>query len=268
MAAVTIRHSFRTALPSYDPDRSGDAHLSGTTTLQTDPPRFCVLISHEAWVLSGLQSVDRVGRELDTEYTSLRENAMCHQNESDVVRGAAIYLLHPVNQALSALLAGSIRCLSEKGENTVRADIVFQRYRGNRWRYMAVVEFKSRGVIVGHEFRQAARTITRTSPVSEHVRLAVRAGGTFFGDDSKTLMKQASAYAIQYATQYVAFFNWDYLILIRFVQFDPRGKLRDRIINGVGDYCELSMIKYDRGSHLMRAALLGFLTEAYQQTPR
>ncbi|RYC54060.1 hypothetical protein CHU98_g12149 [Xylaria longipes] len=247
MAAVTIKQSFRTALPSYqNPIGVGDTHISGSTTLNTDPPRFFVGVSHEAW-----------------------ENAMWHLSEGDVVRAAAMYLLHPINQALSAIpdFASSIRCLSEQTTNGVRGDIAFNRLRSNERRCFAVVEFKKRGIIDDNEFRRAARTITRTS-VAQHVQDAMNMRErTFFQDNSVKLMKQAAAYAIRNRTRYVALFNWDHLVLIRFLGLDPRLSLKTLIGNGVGDYCEISMIKYDTGSHIMRAALLGFLVEAYQQTP-
>ncbi|KAI0188890.1 hypothetical protein EV127DRAFT_462073 [Xylaria flabelliformis] len=270
MAAITIKQSFRNPLPSYpNPLGVGDTHISGSTTMDTDPPRFYVAISHDAWVGLGFQSLETVNtRALENEHISLREDAMYHLNEGDVARAAAMYLLHPINQALSAIpnFAGSIKCLSEQLMNGVRADISFMRYRGNEQRCFAVVEFKKRGVIDDNEFRQAARTLK--TPVSHHVKAAMNApGGSFFQRNSVKLMKQAAAYATRNGTQYVALFNWDRLVLIRFSMLDPRRKIGDLVANGVGDYCEIGVLKYDTGSHLMRAALLGFLMEAYHQTP-
>ncbi|TRX89917.1 hypothetical protein FHL15_009189 [Xylaria flabelliformis] len=80
------------------------------------------------------------------------------------------------------------------------------RYRGNEQRCFAVVEFKKRGIIDDNEFRQAARTLK--TPVSHHIQVAVNAsGGNYFPGNSEKLMKQAAAYAICNATQYVALFN-------------------------------------------------------------
>ncbi|KAI0546720.1 hypothetical protein F4679DRAFT_404219 [Xylaria curta] len=270
MAAVTIKQSFTKTLPLYqNPLGVGDTHISGSTTLETDPPRFFIPVSHDSWVNLGLQSLGGASRgTLEGEHISLREDAMYHHNEGDVARAAAMYLLHPINQALSAIpnFGGSIKCLSEQSANGVRCDISFRRYRGNQQRCFAIVECKKRGVIDDNEFRQAARTPKNS--VSQHVQAAMDApGGSFFQRNSVKLMKQAAAYAIRNGTQYVALFNWDRLVLIRFSMLDPRRKIKDLIANGVGDYCEIAVIKYDTGSHLMRAALLGFLIEAYQQTP-
>lgn len=77
-------------------------------------------------------------------------------------------------------------------------------------------------------------------------------------------MKQAASYATRQRIQYVALFDWDVLVLVKFIEMDPRLDVDDLIDNGVGDWCETTIITR---SHEMRAALLGFLASAYQDTP-
>ncbi|KAI0532580.1 hypothetical protein GGR58DRAFT_507256 [Xylaria digitata] len=267
MSLVTIRQSFSSPLPSYDPIFApGDAHLSGSSTLGTDPPKFCIEVQHQALVQIGLDELQKVPNEIDREYISWRENAMAHHGEGDVARGAAIYLLHPINQVLSAIprFAG-IECLSEKTVKRVRSDIVFNHPRRPHdpvGRYFAVLEYKKRGTIIEKEFRDAIRTIPLgNQSIRDHVATLMNQNkGSFLQGNALKIMKQASAYAIEHETQYVALFDWDCLVLVRFVRFDPRNAG-----NGIGEYCEVTMVRNNRTeSSKIRAALLGFLLEAHK----
>ncbi|KAF2970780.1 hypothetical protein GQX73_g2768 [Xylaria multiplex] len=267
MDLITIRQSFNHSLPSYDAQLQGlvPTHMSGSSTLATDPPNFCVEIQHQVWVKCGLDELGKVSRGIDGEYISRRENAMAHYTEGDVARSAAIYLLHPVNQVLSAIprFAG-IECLSEQTVNGVRSDITFNYPLGSRdkeYRCFAVVEFKKRGAIIEKEFRDAIRTIPLgDQSIHAHTAAAVdEEGNSFLQGNAVKMMKQTASYAKKHKTRYVALFNWDYLVLVRFVMFDPRNTK-----NGVGEYCEVTIVRnVGTESSKIRAALLGFLLEAH-----
>ncbi|KAI1326846.1 hypothetical protein F5Y16DRAFT_219089 [Xylariaceae sp. FL0255] len=272
MAACTLTQSFRQALPRYDrPHITAGTHISGSTTASTDAPPFGVLAAPDDHVNRGHGTLAKVARTLDREYIFLPEASMAHLSEGYVARAAAMYLIHPINQALSAIpdFNNSIQCLSEATFKGVRSDITFNRLvLGYESRCFAAVEFKKRGVIDENEFRRALRTIDRKSPVDKLVADAHKQKGhPFFKDNSNKLMKQAGAYAIRHRTQYVALFNWDYLILIRFPGLDPRLDSETLGENGVGDFCELSILNYATHAHIMRVALLGFLVQAYMKTP-
>ncbi|KAI0468044.1 hypothetical protein F4859DRAFT_223056 [Xylaria cf. heliscus] len=275
MSLITIKQSFAAALPSYQSIiGSNGTHLSGSVTVQTDPPKFCVIIPRQSWESVGRDGLNRANNTLDSEYMYLRENAMIHANEGDVARAAAMYLIHPINQALSAILppSGQVKCFSEKAEKTkgVCCDIGFKKMSNLNPSYFAVVEYKRRGIIKDDEFAAASRTITEPASITKHVEAAyndkkVEFIGTFFKGNSRKLMKRASAYAIQYNTKYVALFDWDRLVLIHFLKLNTTIDDMARPMEGIGDYCEISMIK-DTESHAMRVALLGFLLRAYQDT--
>lgn len=58
--------------------------------------------------------------------------AMYHNSEANVVRSSALYLLHPVNQALSMLVGtDKMLCPSEITNNKIRSDITYYRDAGN-----------------------------------------------------------------------------------------------------------------------------------------
>ncbi|KAK3368739.1 hypothetical protein B0H63DRAFT_489120 [Podospora didyma] len=194
-----------------------------------------------------------------------------HRTESDVARASALYFLQPVDQGLSAHQEVNDKVRSEC-ENVIagtRSDLAYSRFVTiveNRDAF-AVVEYKKRGVIHDDEFNAALIDIT---PQGTNIDTIVKniiarnrgADATLFKKSSLAIMKQASAYAISHGTRYVAVFNWDVLLLIKFCCFNPA--VAD---DGVGSYCEISYIP--NGSMLqqpqiMRKALLGFLFEAYR----
>ncbi|KAK3983855.1 hypothetical protein QBC44DRAFT_353984 [Cladorrhinum sp. PSN332] len=273
---VTLANSFPVApprpLPNY-PTNGGlaRASASGASTINTEPPKFAVASAALYWQNSGDSTLTHItatqgnNNALTTEFLSEVEPAIYHASEGDVVRSSAIYLLHPVNQALSLWTGNGVFCQSEATANGIRGDITY--YRGTR--AFAVVEFKKRGVIKPAEFTAAIKTITAATTEATLVSQAnnrANPENTFFDGDSTILIKQASSYAINHRTRYVALFNWDALVLCHFSQLDPAKSQQTLIIDGIGNYCDIEVIPFTQ-SHRMRVSLLGFLAEAYNNTP-
>jgi hypothetical protein len=159
----------------------------------------------------------------------------------------------------------------------VRADISYYKNvpNSNVMRAFAVVEFKKRGVIVSQEFRTAQRLTHVPSQneinaivhsAQQYIQSTPPGDASFFAGNSRTLIKQAASYAIRHRTRYVALFDWDTLVLADFVMMNPALSTHTLSQNGVGDYCETTIIRSNQ-SHNMRAALLGFLWQAATQTP-
>lgn len=259
---VTIRQSIvpGTPLPPY-PNNTANSNVtpSGQSTIETDPPYFAQNVAVNVWqgicqAFLGLPHSNAI----DTERLADTEGAIFHVSEGDVVRASALYLLHPVNQALWACnqVAQTYMCQSEATTNRVRSDITYYKNTATGRRAFAVVEFKKRGTINAAEFATAVRFNQAPTPVQVTNTVAVAVGlpnSTYYGGNSYILMKQASSYAVTHNMQYVALFNWDCLVLIKFSQ----------IANGFcGDYCETTVIPAAQ-SNIMRQALLGFLAEAY-----
>jgi hypothetical protein len=267
------------ALPPY-PNPHGNAHasMSGDSTRNTDPPYFSIPAQpqhavHQNWHALGTAAVANIpniaapAHPLNHEFVYFPEAATYHNSEGDVVRSAAQYLLHPVNQALSSVPGALIRCQSEATTNRVRSDITY--YRGPNaqnpaYKAFAVVEFKKRGVITQAEFtntvRHQAPPNAQQAATTVAAALALPNGNeTYFDGDALILIKQAASYAVAHRTPFVALFDWDFLVLVHFTQM-PAG------MADVGDYCELEIIPQAQ-SQRMRGALLGFMAYAYSNAP-
>ncbi|RSL78765.1 hypothetical protein CEP51_007929 [Fusarium floridanum] len=111
-----------------------------------------------------------------------------------------------------------------------------------------MLDYKRPGVIRFNEFTRAC-----CAPDEFDRRLA-RLGGkpTSFEGNAEILLKQAVNYACLYQTKYIAFFDWETLVLIYL------GNIEKRI---GGNWCHVEIVT-DRRQ--MRRALLGFLEAAYQ----
>lgn len=74
-----------------------------------------------------LQAGQKLTSRLDEQYINEKEKSMAHINEADVVRAAAIHLLHPVHQALDLCpsVNKSILVLSEVQQNKIRTDVAY-----------------------------------------------------------------------------------------------------------------------------------------------
>ncbi|KAH8745180.1 hypothetical protein F5883DRAFT_511031 [Diaporthe sp. PMI_573] len=195
----------------------------------------------------------------------MREDAMVHYNESDVVRTAAMYLVHPVVAALNADLhmAGRLLLQSEDILGQVRSDITFYRNDGTPDpRPIAVLEFKRRGIIRPGQFAAAIPAVVPAP------------GATLFDYEALKLIKQACAYAIVFRTKHVALCDWNYLVLCYFVDMQytnptnvgTRVEIQAIPIGTPSTQNRLGFNNSDN-SHLFRPALLGFLKNAFDVTP-
>lgn len=273
---TTIRNSIHPGLafPTYPAPQGLNvaASISGDSTRRTDPPYFAQSVDSTTWRNSGQAVIGQIpansqnpnvpGVTIDTEQISGKEDAFYHQHEGDVVRAAAIYLIHPVNQALSTHpnIMSTYKCLSEAATNRIRSDITYYKFTQQGTRPCAVVEFKKRGVIIENEFRAAAKvqqppTAQQADAFIQQAMQARLEENTFFQGNSRILLKQASSYALEHNIKHVALFNWDFLVLIRFSQLDKANDF-------AGKYVETTVIGLNDSAN-MRKALLGFLVEAY-----
>ncbi|KAH6641333.1 hypothetical protein F5144DRAFT_599977 [Chaetomium tenue] len=285
-ALRTIRQSFDDALPNYpNPNLGVAAHasISGDSTLNTDPPHFSIA-AQQNWfnlgrIVLGHANIAGPNHAVNRECIYFNEVGTYHNSEGDVVRSAAEYLLHPVNQVIGGLGA-PIRCQSEATTNRIRSDITYYRgplapvaptpgnpgHGGNpEYKAIAVVEFKKRGVIKPNEFTTANRFANPATPPTQQqlddaaMAAQNRPNRSYFAGDALILIKQAASYAIAHRTPYVALFDWDFLVLVHFTQLNLNNKY-------AGDFCEVQVIPYAQ-SQTMRAALLGFMAHAHTHAP-
>ncbi|KAI1313502.1 hypothetical protein F5Y03DRAFT_389802 [Xylaria venustula] len=262
----TILRSFEESLPLYQDDNSSlstDIQLSGESTRRTDAPKFWTNVGDSYWEKGastlGNKRYHNHLKHLDFEFIYRKEQAIELLVEGDVTRAAALYLLHPVNQVLSALKPNT-RCLSEHAANRIRTDVSY-RISGSTF---AVIEFKKRGTIRLNEFAAACRLIDNNQPnrqtqINQYIEEASsNRDRTFFKGNSLKMMKQAANYAVKEGTCHVALFDWDCLVLITF-GINIRADQETRTANGAGEWCHIAIVE---NPAKMRKALLGFLVEA------
>lgn len=186
--AVSIRQSLTQALPVYD--YFGKNHTPpqpGSFTGLTLPPSFGILRNQaDRWVHRGQQylatlppkwaaaqqllnqpgltpaQIAEIQETVNSarifannqEFIPGREANINHHNEADIVRTASLYLLHPVGQALwsDPDFNRAFYSRVEDVASDTRADVTFYRNDPNGPRSFAVVEFKRRTVVDGHDF--------------------------------------------------------------------------------------------------------------------
>lgn len=249
MPSTNIGESFNTSLPDEVAIYwSPDAHVSGPSTQMAEPPGFALQVRfQDAWNVYANDILRRVN--LSRHKLASWEDTRQLLVEADVSDAAAAHLINPIDLALSARYPGQITCLNQHAITpTVRADKCW--LWGNEESYVAfaVLDYKRTGVIRDSEIESA---FVRLDDFQWHEQMVAQ-DGSRFGGNALILLKQAVNYADQYQTQYVAFFDWNTLLLL--VLDDQEGP------NG-GIWCHASLIR-NRGN--MRRALLGFLARAYQ----
>ncbi|KAI1365881.1 hypothetical protein F5Y08DRAFT_338283 [Xylaria arbuscula] len=234
-SARTILESFTDPLPKYEHKynpKTTQVALSGNSTKETDPPKFWV-DSGKNWVNEGnniIKNHHNSLQHLERQFISNREESIHLLSEGDVTRAAALYLLHPVNQALSALRS-NISCLSEATDRLIRTDIC---YKGGESTF-AVLEIKKRGAIDKEEFGNAKKKVDLNDrqAINKLLEQISDDGGdsTLFSENSRKLMKQATNYAERQWATHVALFDWDHLVLVSFTfreKQDPKNKAPKR----------------------------------------
>jgi hypothetical protein len=269
--ATTLFDSFSTQLPNVqngNPEPYPSASESGTIAARTDaPPMFATKAAAYALVGNNIIGAAQIQTTLQNLYLAPTDQTMIHYNEGDVVRSASVYLLNPVNVALSVHQSNRVRCVSETSANKMRTDILYRRISGSGGpnRTFAILEFKRQGVFAVDDFRSATKPATQIASFEQ--KASNRPESTYFMDNALKVIKQAAAYAIQHRTQYVALFDWGLLVMVRFVDLDLSKDDDTLVDDGVGTRCTLDLVPLAR-SQTMRLALLGFLAEAYDNTPQ
>lgn len=246
----TISESFDHALPTgvrSESDASPDAHVSGPSTQNAEPPGFAIKVSYQdiwnTYANSVLSNVDLTGSRLAS-----WENTRRLLAEADVSDASSPQLINSVDLALDARHPRVVITLNQRAINSARTDKCWFRYTSGGPISFAVLDYKRPGVIRNTEIEAA---LVKQEHYDQHVA-AVQRDGSYFGGNSFILLKQAVNYANQYNTKYVAFFDWETLFLIF---------LDDQEGTSGGMWCCATVIR-DRKK--MRRALLGFLERAYQ----
>ncbi|RTE73953.1 hypothetical protein BHE90_011615 [Fusarium euwallaceae] len=251
MPATTILASFDEAVPiRTDPIvEDPKAHISGPSTSAAEPPKFGLRLQNFFARIS-LSPLNHSC--LRDSYLATWEETRSLRLEADVSDASALQLINPVDLALSAHHPRQIFQLNQEvvdGDGgRARADKTWHQRLDPHTRRFAVLDYKRPGVIKPEEFNHALYG-------QEQLAQRISAAGeisTLFSANSNILLKQAVNYSLQYETKYIAYFDWDTLLLIYLQDAED--------ING-GIYCYIELLT-DRSQ--FRRALLGFLEAAYQ----
>lgn len=230
---TTLAQSFYQNLPVLDhevpsgrlygePHRK--LHASASSTSNQDAPR----------ALEPMTALDLINRATTnmpqgvqvqppspTGYFPGDEDSFYLQSEADVVRAAAVYLIHPVNMAMRALCPPGIkiRCSAEKNHsNTSRTDLIWTLCipQHNIEAKFAILEFKNLYMLHKQDFDNATANMTPGHQKSPRLLIerSYTAGDkhSFLRGNGMTAVQQASKY--QEATDApndiydIAIFDW------------------------------------------------------------
>lgn len=135
------------------------------------------------------------------------------------------------------------------------------------------MEFKRRGILQANQFHDAIKNVDVTNPTQKAQAIAAakqmprKNEKSFFRENALKAIKQVAAYSIDHWTRYAVLFDWDVLVFVKFPENSLTAPAQPSLKVSAGEYCELTVIPHTTESHLMRPALLGFMAEAYNETP-
>jgi hypothetical protein len=263
MVQRSILDSFWERLPSAHDEtpRSDSTHITGTS-LNADPPATALEVPVSKW----LTIADRLLRAQDISESLSRkalpewESTRAFYNEADIVSAAGTQIMNPVDVAITKCHTTLIQGLNEVIVNGRTEDYTLNSRVDRLYRAMTnpstplrnfvALDYKRIGTIETADFRpffDAGRHALQTGEYTNRARPQTKA---------YILLKIATNYAASFNTRYIAFCDWDTLLLV--VMEDSQG------LSG-GDWCRLTVVT---GSSEIRRALLGFLEVAYTATIR
>ncbi|KAL6361331.1 hypothetical protein LRP88_04798 [Fusarium phalaenopsidis] len=252
MPATTILASFDKSMPRRTDPIANDprAHISGPSTSFAEPPQFGLRLQN---FFSRISIAPLSHNRLRDSYLATWEETRSLLLEADVSDASALQLINPVDLALSAHHPREIFQLNQEASNIIgaraRADKTWHRRLGRGASRFAVLDYKRPGVIRLDEFADACY---RLDDFRRRIASLDNGGPTAFYGNAEILLKQAVNYSFQYQTKYIAYFDWDTLLLIY---------LEDAEGTNGGIYCCVELLM-DRSQ--FRRAFLGFLEAVYQ----
>jgi len=147
--------------------------------------------------------------------------------------------------------------IPEEKKMSLRYDLVFKTKTG---KIIAIIESKRRGQIRRGDFDNAIipfEDMDKPSKVSAKIQEAreIRGGKNLLLANGLSFTKQVSAYAASGSCEYVALFNWEHLILFRFIDVNIQKR-------SVGKRAFITWVDEGNGDFI-RKALLGWMIEAF-----
>ncbi|KAI9880433.1 MAG: hypothetical protein M1830_003075 [Pleopsidium flavum] len=269
---TTLLESFTERLPLLTTRQAGPRPFGvprpGPSTLEIDPPIALEPVEPEDFVreYAKLQDGDCDVQDLEA-HLPVVEDSFYINMEADVVRASSLYLLHPINMALSCLASCRVFCQAEETHGpTARTDISWRYISAQReWVTLAVLEFKNTDMLVREEFA-AGMADMRPRSGREPRDLVDNAreereewDNTWLGEGAARLARQARKYSERTSVGYVAIFDWKSMFIFNFAEMhEDNYKL-----------AEGTWFKEDAGNHrtynTFRILLFGMLVKALRR---
>lgn len=186
------------------------------------------------------------------------------ESEADIVRSAALWLLHPVIIALQSEFR-SVGCYAEVTIDDCRCDALVK-INGET---MVVLEYKNRAHIKKAEFDKGLIkdcSYANRTQIMDMIDLSKStANKSFMAHNAVALTKQAAAYATKWQTRYVGLFDWDNFFLWNFAGCDLRsGAPKSSQLLGADGHAKWAWGTPVERREDYRKALLGFILEAFK----
>lgn len=241
-----------------------DIRTRGGSTQIATPPVIWFKKDVSRYLVIGNQICAANEATLKRSYLPAPYNPCVLETEADIVRSAALWLLHPVVIALQAEFNSQpVECHAEVTIDDCRCDALVK----INGKVVVVIEYKNRGYISRTEFEQGRMrdgSYANRSNILDTIKRVQRKGYESAMENNATcLTKQAAAYSSKWKTRYVALFDWDNLFLWHFAgkDFTPSRKPSDLL--GPDGHA-----KWAYGTPVLdrkdfRKALLGFIIEGY-----
>lgn len=265
--SLTIYESFDAELLTLS---SASVHLQvpridirtrgGSTQIATPPVIwFKKDVSH--YLQPATQICNNIEAELRKSYLPAPYSPCILQSEADIVRSAALWLLHPVIITLQKQF-DLVGCYAEVTIDDCRCDALIK----IDGKVVVVLEYKNRGYIKRAEFEQGRMrdpTYANRRNIMDTIRRVQKNGYESAMENNATcLTKQAAAYASKWKTRFVALFDWDSFFLWHFAGKDFSVPSKPTELVGTDGHAKWAFGTPVEKREDFRKALLGFIIEA------
>jgi hypothetical protein len=202
-------------------ERSENMKPSGQTTANAAPAVFLLDVGKPNWLDKGPRLLHE-HRFLSPIQggTPHPESTFEMKSEADVEQASRLYLTHPINQVLSTKFP-DLKCLAQFRSSTTRHDLVWAKKnrRSGEWMIIAILEFKSLGLVRRKEFEIATCTkggeaLKRQEAERNEKDPKLRYVRSCLTYNALVFTKQVGAYAVETDCRFAALFDWHHLVLL------------------------------------------------------
>lgn len=239
-----------------------DIRTRGGSTQVATPPVIWFKKDVSNYLDTGFRVRNAQKDELDKSYLPAPYSPCILESEADIVRSAALWLLHPIIITLQKTFA-LVGCYAEVTIDDCRCDALVK----VDGKVVVVIEYKNRGYISRSEFEQGrmrdSSYANRSNILDTIKRVQKKGYESAMENNAMCLTKQAAAYSSKWKTRYVALFDWDNLFLWHFAGKDFSAQRKPSDLVGPDGHAKWAYGTPVVDRKHFREALLGFIIEGY-----